>query len=70
MLTKKKRLVMGSPASFLSPHFNSLLEVREMTSREKQGEGESSGEGRREEGLREQVDSLINNHKVRQAVPG
>lgn len=35
---KKTGLVIGSPASFLSPHFNSLLEVREMTSREKQGE--------------------------------
>lgn len=37
---KKTGLVIGSAASFLSPHFNSLLEVREMTSREKRGESE------------------------------
>ena len=52
------------------PHFNSLLEVREMTAREREKkkgrEGQEEGKGRR----REQVDSLINNHKVRQAVPG
>lgn len=33
-------------------------------------ERESKGKGRREERRREQVDLLINNHKVRQAVPG
>lgn len=68
-LTEKAEV--RSPASFIHPHFNSLLEVREMTSRERErGRVSSCREGRREERRREQVDSLINNHKVRQAVLG
>lgn len=43
-LTEKAEI--GSPASFIPPHFNSLLEVREMTSRERKSEGESARAGR------------------------
>lgn len=48
----KTEEVNGSP-TFLSPHFNSLLEVREMTEREHEWESESKGKGRREEKERE-----------------
>lgn len=63
---KKQRLAICSPSSSLSSRFNSPTEVKEMTSGG-EGERQSSGQGQRRR--REQVDSLINNHKVRQAVP-
>lgn len=56
---------MNDSSTFLLPRFNSLLEVKGMTRREGGKRGEKKAGGRRE-----QVDSLINNHKVRQAAPG